>query len=51
MWPSVDKHVLIVWKEDCLKAKKEAEFEAFMQKNRVEIDEEVLKTVNHYGNK
>lgn len=37
--------------EDCRKAKKEAEMEAFMQKNKVEIDEEVLKTVNHYGNK
>ena len=38
-------------KEDCLKAKKDAEFEAFMQKNKVEIDEEVLKTVNRCRNK
>ena len=37
--------------KDCLKAKKEAEMEAFMQKNKVEVDEEVLKTVNHCGNK
>ena len=51
MGPTDYKDVLEDLKEDCLKAKKEAEFEAFMQKNRVEIDEEVLKTVNHYGNK
>ena len=38
-------------KDDCLKAKKEAEIGAFMQKNKVEVDEEVLKTVNHCGNK
>ena len=38
-------------KEDCLKAKKEAEIEAFIQKNKVEIDEEVLKTVNRCRNK
>ena len=38
-------------KKDCLKAKKEAEFEAFMRKNKVEIDEEVLKTVNRCRNK
>jgi peptidyl-prolyl cis-trans isomerase SurA len=33
------------------KAKKEAEMEALIQKYRVEIDEEVLKTVNRCGNK
>ena len=37
--------------KDYLKKKKEAETEAFMQKYRVEIEEEVLKTVNRYGNK
>ena len=51
MGPTDYKDVLEDLKEDCLKSKKEAEFEVFMQKNRVEIDEEVLKTVNHYGNK
>ena len=38
-------------KFDCLKAKKEGEMEAFKQKNKLEINEEVLKTVNHCGNK
>ena len=38
-------------KGDCLNAKKEAEIEAFMRKNKVEIDEEVLKTVNRCRNK
>ncbi len=33
------------------KTKKEAEMEALIQKYRVEIDEEVLKTVNRCGNK
>ncbi len=33
------------------KAKKEADMEALIQKYRVEIDEEVLKTVNRCGNK
>ena len=37
--------------EEIIAKSVKAEFEAFMQKNRVEIDEEVLKTVNHYGNK
>lgn len=36
---------------DCKRAKKEAEFEALIQKYQVEIDEEVLKTVNYEGNK
>lgn len=37
--------------KDCRIARKEAEIEAFVQKYRVEINEEVLKTVNHDGNK
>lgn len=37
--------------KDYRKVKKEAEMEAFLQKYRVEIDEEVLKTVNRCGNK
>ena len=49
--PTDYKDVLENLKDDCLKSKKEAEIEAFMRKNKVEIDEEVLKTVNHYGNK
>ena len=48
--PTNYKDVLEGLKDDCFKAKKEVEFEAFMQKNKVEIDEEILKTVNHYGN-
>ena len=47
--PTNYKDVLEGLKDDCFKAKKEVEFEAFMQKNKVEIDEEILKTVNHYG--
>lgn len=49
--PTDYKDVYEDLKDDCLKAKKEAEMEAFMRKNKVEIDEEVLKTVNHCGNK
>ena len=49
--PTSYKEVYEDLKEDCLKAKKDAEFEAFMQKNKVEIDEEVLKTVNRCRNK
>ena len=37
--------------KDCRMARKEVETEAFIQKYRVEINEEVLKTVNHDGNK
>ena len=37
--------------KDCLKKKKEVETEVFIQKYQVEIEEEVLKTVNRYGNK
>ena len=37
------------WEEK--QAQKEAEMEASIQKYRVEINEEVLKTVNHDGNK
>ena len=37
--------------KDCREAQKEAEMEASIQKYRVEINEEVLKTVNHDGNK
>ena len=33
------------------KVKKEAEMEALIQKYKIEIDEEVLKTVNRWGNK
>jgi peptidyl-prolyl cis-trans isomerase SurA len=33
--------------KECLKGKKMAQMEAFMQKYAVEIDKEVLKTVNH----
>ena len=36
---------------DCREAKKKAEIEAFTQKYRVEIDKEVLKTVNRAENK
>ena len=49
--PTDYKDVYEDLKRDCLKAKKEAEFEAFMRKNKVEIDEEVLKTVNRCRNK
>lgn len=49
--PTDYKDVYEDLKKDCLKAKKEAEFEAFIQKNKVEIDEEVLKTVNRCRNK
>jgi hypothetical protein len=35
--------------KDCRIAQKEAETEAFIQKYQVEINEEVLKTVNHDG--
>ena len=48
--PTNYKDVLENLKDDCLKVKKKVEFEAFMLKNKVEIDEEILKTVNHYGN-
>ena len=37
--------------KDCRKARKKAEMQAFMQKKRVEIDKEVLKTVNRAENK
>lgn len=36
---------------DCRKAREKAEVEALKQKYRVEINEEVLKTVNNIGNK
>ena len=36
---------------DCLDAKKNDELETLMRKYRVEIDKEVLKTVNRAGNK
>jgi peptidyl-prolyl cis-trans isomerase SurA len=36
---------------DCLEAKKKDELEALMKKYRVEIDKEVLKTVNRAENK
>lgn len=49
--PTDYKDVYEVLKDDCLKAKKEVEMEAFKQKYKLEIDEEVLKTVNHCGNK
>ena len=49
--PTDYKDVYEDLKGDCLKAKKEAEIEAFIQKNKVEIDEEVLKTVNRCRNK
>lgn len=49
--PTDYKDVYENLKDDCLNAKKEAEMEAFMRKIKVEIDEEVLKTVNHCGNK
>ena len=41
------------WKveNDCLLAKKKDELETFMRKYKVEIDKEVLKTVNRAGNK
>ena len=48
--PTNYKDVLENLKDDCLKVKKKVEFEAFILKNKVEIDEEILKTVNHYGN-
>lgn len=37
--------------KDCLEGKKQDEMEAFMRKYKVEIDKEVLKTVNRAGNK
>ena len=37
--------------KDCRKFRKKAELEALMEKYRVEMDEEVLKTVNREGNK
>ena len=49
--PSSYKDVLEKVEKDCRKAKKEAEMEAFLQKYQVEINEEVLKTVNRCGNK
>jgi peptidyl-prolyl cis-trans isomerase SurA len=49
--PTDYKDVYEELKEDCLKSKKEAEIEGFIQKNKVEIDEEVLKTVNRCRNK
>ena len=36
---------------DCLEAKKKEELETLMRKYRVEIDKEVLKTVNRAVNK
>ena len=35
--------------EDCLEAKKKAETESFVRKYTIEIDKEVLKTVNRAG--
>ena len=41
--------VRVQLEKDCRIAQKEAETEAFIQKYQVEINEEVLKTVNHDG--
>ena len=49
--PTSYKDVREKMEKDCKEAQKEAETEASIQKYRVEIDEEVLKTVNHDGNK
>lgn len=49
--PSVYQDVREKVEADCRKAKKKAETEAIKGKYRVEIDEEVLKTVNNDGNK
>ena len=49
--PASYKDVSVKVEKDCRKAKKEAEMEAFLQKYQVEMDEEVLKTVNRCGNK
>ena len=49
--PTDYRDVLVEVEKDCREAKKKAELDAFMQKNRVEIDKEVLKTVNRAENK
>jgi peptidyl-prolyl cis-trans isomerase SurA len=49
--PADYRDVLEKVEKDCREAKKMAEMEAFLQKNRVEIDKEVLKTVNRAVNK
>ena len=49
--PAAYTDVRLKLEKDCRIAQKEAKTEAFIQKYRVEINEEVLKTVNHDGNK
>ena len=49
--PADYRDVLEKVEKDCREAKKMAEMEAFLLKNRVEIDKEVLKTVNRAVNK
>lgn len=49
--PSTYRDVRGKVEADCLKAKKKAEIEAIEGKYRVEINEEILKTVNNDGNK
>ena len=49
--PTDYRDVRMKVEKDCRKARKKAEMQAFMQKKRVEIDKEVLKTVNRAENK
>ena len=49
--PESYKDVSVKVEKNFRKDKKEAEMEALIQKYKVEIDEEVLKTVNRWGNK